>query len=62
LPKTRQEFWRAKLEGNVTRDARQRGELEARGWNVVTIWECETRDAIALAALAQRIREMPVVA
>ncbi len=62
MPKSRQDFWRAKLEGNVARDARQIVELELRGWQVITIWECETREADALASLVQRIREMPVLA
>lgn len=40
-PSTRREFWQEKLDGNVRRDARNRAELEAAGWNVVTAWECE---------------------
>lgn len=40
LPATRQEFWRAKIEGNVARDAAAEGALEADGWRVLTIWEC----------------------
>ena len=59
MPKTRQDFWRAKLEGNVTRDARQVTELEAQGWRVLVVWECETRDATALNALARLIAELP---
>lgn len=43
MPKSRLEFWTEKLEGNVERDARQVAELEAAGWTVMTIWECETR-------------------
>lgn len=43
MPKSRQDFWEGKLAGNVTRDARNRAELIAAGWTVLTIWECETR-------------------
>ena len=39
-PKTRQDFWRAKIEGNRARDAKVRQELEAAGWRVGTVWEC----------------------
>jgi DNA mismatch endonuclease (patch repair protein) len=56
LPKTRQEFWEAKLNGNVLRDARQQAELVRMGWTVLIIWECETKDPERLLALANRIR------
>lgn len=40
LPATRQEFWRAKIEGNAARDALAEGALAADGWRVLSIWEC----------------------
>ncbi|MCW2303239.1 DNA mismatch endonuclease (patch repair protein) [Rhodovulum sulfidophilum] len=39
-PATRQEFWRAKITGNMERDARNIGMLLASGWRVATVWEC----------------------
>ena len=42
-PKSNVEFWVNKLQTNVARDIRTKQELEARGWNVVVIWECETK-------------------
>jgi DNA mismatch endonuclease (patch repair protein) len=48
-PKSRIEFWKTKFAGNVDRDARHAEELELAGWNVITVWECETGDAISLA-------------
>ena len=56
-PKSRVEFWTAKFAENVARDARQRATLEAAGWRVLTIWECETTRLPALEALACLIRE-----
>lgn len=44
-PKSNVEFWLNKLQTNVVRDTRVRQELEDGGWNVVVIWECETKDA-----------------
>lgn len=44
VPKTRVEFWAAKFAANQARDNRNRRELEAQGWRVLEIWECETRD------------------
>jgi DNA mismatch endonuclease (patch repair protein) len=43
VPKTRPEFWSAKRGGNVERDLKNRAALEAAGWKVLTVWECETR-------------------
>ncbi len=59
IPKSRLDFWRQKLSGNVERDARKRAELEAMGWVTKVIWECETRSADALAALAAEIQAVP---
>jgi DNA mismatch endonuclease (patch repair protein) len=55
-PKSRVDFWTAKFAGNVARDARQRTELEAAGWRVLVIWECQTTDREALDSLVAAIR------
>jgi len=39
-PKSRKEFWRAKITGNAQRDARNRALLEAEGWRTLVVWEC----------------------
>lgn len=52
-PKTRQEYWLPKFDANIERDVRKAAELEALGWRVLTIWECETKD---LAALQERLK------
>jgi DNA mismatch endonuclease (patch repair protein) len=44
-PKSRVDFWRAKFAGNSARDARVYEELKQAGWDVLTIWECETADS-----------------
>lgn len=43
-PKTRTEFWEAKLSKNVARDARVMDALHELGWLTVVIWQCEIRD------------------
>lgn len=43
-PKNNNEFWRAKIEGNAERDQRQKSELQALGWKVIVVWECELRN------------------
>ena len=51
VPKRNRAFWLAKLEANRARDARARGELEALGFRVIVVWQCETEDAPALDAM-----------
>lgn len=41
IPKSRVEFWTAKLSANRERDAKNVSELRQLGWDVLTIWECE---------------------
>lgn len=57
-PSTRREFWQDKFDGNVRRDARNRTDLEAAGWTVLTVWECELKtDAEAIVCrLARELR------
>jgi DNA mismatch endonuclease (patch repair protein) len=59
LPKSRQDFWTKKLNDNAARDERQRAALEASGWRVLIIWECETRSREALNALERSIKRLP---
>jgi DNA mismatch endonuclease (patch repair protein) len=50
-PATRSDFWQAKFAANRTRDAQVAGKLTAVGWQVITIWECQTRNELELDAL-----------
>ena len=43
VPKTRSEFWHAKIEGNRQRDYRSQDALVKHGWRVLVVWECATR-------------------
>lgn len=47
-PKSNVEFWQRKLQGNVARDAANQAKLVELGWRILIIWECETRDRVAL--------------
>lgn len=42
-PKTNSAFWSAKFNANKERDARKTAQLEAGGWTVITVWECQLR-------------------
>jgi DNA mismatch endonuclease, patch repair protein len=55
-PKSNVEFWQKKFQTNVARDLRVRQELEDRGWKVITIWECETKDQnMIVDSLTQKV-------
>lgn len=41
IPSTRREFWLEKFNRNVIRDTRDQAELEAIGWSILVVWECE---------------------
>jgi DNA mismatch endonuclease (patch repair protein) len=47
-PKTRVSFWAAKFLANVRRDRSVRRKLRAAGWDVVIVWECETKNVLQL--------------
>lgn len=49
-PLSNTEFWERKRQANVLRDQKQRSQLSALGWRVLTVWECETRDRERLRA------------
>jgi DNA mismatch endonuclease (patch repair protein) len=40
-PKSNRQFWMTKFRRNVTRDATTAAMLEAAGWRVFTVWECQ---------------------
>lgn len=40
-PKANAAWWRAKIEGNISRDRRTTRALRAAGWQVIRIWEHE---------------------
>lgn len=57
MPKTREEFWRNKIEGNRARDRDTDARLNALGFDVVRIWEhMPAVDAVEL--VMQRYREL----
>ena len=45
VPKTNTEFWTAKVARNQQRDQEVWRQLEARGWYVIIVWECELKNA-----------------
>jgi len=46
LPETNAVFWDEKLEGNRQRDERNISQLQAYGWRVIVVWECELKKPV----------------
>lgn len=42
-PKSNQDYWLPKIKRNEVRDAENIAMLEATGWRIIIIWECETK-------------------
>ena len=60
VPKTNKEFWVAKVSRNQERDQEVWRKLEAKGWSVIIVWECElekSRQEDTVLRVAQEIRE-----
>ncbi len=56
-PKSRLRYWKPKLRANQDRDAAQLQALQAMGWSVLTVWQCETKDPEALKSMLLRFLE-----
>ncbi|WP_082745538.1 very short patch repair endonuclease [Erythrobacter sp. CCH5-A1] len=57
LPKSRTEFWEAKIATNQARDKEVKGKLSDLGWKTIEIWECSSKGKGALPA-EQMCREI----
>jgi DNA mismatch endonuclease, patch repair protein len=44
-PKSRVEFWTAKFESNVCRDAKVKNKLRGAGWKSLVVWECQLKNS-----------------
>ena len=55
VPKANRDYWTGKVARNRARDMRARAALEAQGWRVETLWECELKDEPALRERLDRI-------
>lgn len=49
-PKSRVDFWNKKFAENMNRDRKTTSELQKKGWKVLIIWECQTKNMSKLAA------------
>lgn len=54
-PKSNEEFWKNKIQTNISRDKKKITALESLGWNVIVVWECELKKQIQNESL-ERIK------
>ena len=57
-PKKNVEYWTAKFERNVERDRENVAALEADGWRVHVVWECELKKKTIDATMAKLLPEL----
>jgi len=50
MPAKRQAFWEAKFDRTIARDREQIAALNALGWQVAVLWECDVRKPASLRA------------
>jgi DNA mismatch endonuclease (patch repair protein) len=51
IPKSNIDYWQPKLLRNRVRDSEHIAALQAQGWRVLVIWECQTKDEMGLKNL-----------
>ena len=56
LPKTRTEWWKEKIDGNINNDLKKHTLLEEAGYKVVVIWECEIKSKEFYNTIIENIR------
>lgn len=58
VPKTRTEWWLAKINGNISNDYNAYFLLEAEGWKVIIVWECSLKSSTLDKSLSELAKEI----
>lgn len=53
-PKSNRVYWIPKINRNKQRDAENIADLQAAGWNILIVWECEIKEKAHLSKKLQR--------
>lgn len=57
-PSSNVEYWKNKIDHNVERDKKNKELLQAQGWRVITIWECELKKKVREQCLEKLYQEI----
>lgn len=55
MPKTNAQYWSAKIERNRRRHEQVARQLKEQGWQVLVVWECQTKCQESLAQLLRQV-------
>ena len=58
VPKTNTDFWKAKVARNQERDQEVWRQLEARGWAVIIVWECQLKKSVINGTISRVVEEI----
>lgn len=61
IPAANRGYWEPKLRRTVARDQQHRSALEASGWRVLTVWECEIGERGLRGVLESLSLEFPTI-
>ncbi|RYE51257.1 MAG: DNA mismatch endonuclease Vsr [Sphingobacteriales bacterium] len=65
IPKTRTEWWSAKIQKNIIKDAKVLKDIKAAGWKAIIVWECHLKKdklEAAFTKLMSRLKSRTAVA
>lgn len=58
IPKTRTDWWKAKINKTIENDNKNNLELQKLGWEVITIWECELKPNVREKTLLNLVESL----
>jgi len=58
IPKTRIEWWKAKINKTIENDAKNNLRLQKLGWEVITIWECKLKPNVRKETLSSLVESL----
>ncbi len=61
-PKSNHDYWQRKIGRNRERDVASRAALQAAGWRVETVWECEMKDEATLRGRLEAVLQAAAAA
>ncbi|WP_316809200.1 very short patch repair endonuclease [Pedobacter agri] len=58
VPKTRTDWWLAKINNNISRYQNSKNTLLAAGWKVIEVWECDLKNKNLVKSLSLLVDEI----
>ncbi len=57
LPSTRHEWWKAKIEKNISNDKKTQETLKQLGYKIIVVWECQIKNDSFKESLIEDVRK-----